>query len=172
MELIFSSGNIVSLPYVIYKCIVGLIFLINGILSMVQYPYVSGGGTREFAKYFIYATHWGVMLITLSMSLDAILVLIRYISQNQTKNGIPHYEENHFTLQGSMFLTAVSYPWVLSVTLIYWPALYDWSQEFVWNWDNYLDVYIHLVTTLLALLDTFVSSRPWNLWHSWYVISI
>ena len=112
------------------------------------------------------------MLITFALNLDAILVLMRYFVQNQMKNGYPHYEKSHFALQVSMVLTAVSYPWVLSVTLVYYSALYNFNEEFVWTWDSYLDLHIHLVITLLALFDTFVSSRPWSLWHAWYVFQI
>ncbi len=107
------------------------------------------------------------MLTTLAITMDAILVLIRYFVQARTKNGSPHYEKSHLMLRISMGLTVISYPWVMGVTLAYYSAWYNWSQTFVLHWDRYLDFYVHFIITLLALMDTFISSRPWNLRHIW-----
>ena len=136
---------------------------------MEKYPYAVDGHFRDFGKYFIYATNWGALFTALAITLDAILVLARYFVQARTRNDKPHYEKSHFMLQFSMGLTAISYPWVMGVTLVYYSALYDWNQPFILCWDRYLDFYVHFIITLLALIDTFISSRPWNLWHAWYV---
>jgi hypothetical protein len=161
----FLSGNVVSLPYLIYKCIVALFLLVNQTISIAKYPLASDGRVRDHAKYLVYATHWGLIMFTLAFCLDTILVLLRYIVQGRMKTGSPHYEENHWGLKVSMFLTAVSYPWILSVTIVYYAALFTWTWS--GTWDSYLDLHVHLFITVIALLDTCVSSRPWSLWHVW-----
>merc|ERR1711884_869369 len=132
-----------------------LILLANQTISVSKYPLASDGTVRDHAKYLIYATHWGLMMFTLSFCLDTILVLIRFIVQTRFTNiSSQHYEENHWSLQLSIFLTAVSYPWVLSVTFVYYAALFDWTWS--WNLDSYLDLYVHFLITIIALLDTIV----------------
>ena len=68
-----------------------------------------------------------------------------------------------------MALTSVTYPWVLCVTVIYYTALFDFTRTFVWSWSAYVDIFVHFLLTVVAILDTVVSSRPWSLWHSWFV---
>ena len=138
---------------------------INQTISIAKYPLASDGRVRDHAKYLVYATHWGLIMFTLAFCFDTILVLLRYIVQGRMKTGSPHYEENHWGLKVSMFLTAVSYPWILSVTIVYYAALFTWTWS--GTWDSYLDLHVHLFITVIALLDTCVSSRPWSLWHVW-----
>ena len=166
-SFVFLLGNVVSLPYVVYKCVVALFLLVNQTFSIVKYPNTSDGRVKDQAKYFVYATHWGLIMFTLSFCLDTILVLVRRTVQSKMKTGSPNYEENHWSLKLSIFLTAVSYPWILGVTFVFYAALFKWT----WNgtWDDYLDLYAHLLITVISLFDTCVSSRPWSLWHSWWV---
>ena len=88
--------------------------------------------------------------ITISFSVDAILVLVRFTMQNKTRNGSPHYENCHFTLRLSRALTALAYPWVLSVTVIYYTALFDFSRDifaYLKTMDGYVDIFVHFITT-------------------------
>ena len=144
-----------------------LYLLVNQTISIVKYPLASDGRVRDHFKYLIYATHWGLMIFTLSFCLDAILVLIRHKVQSKMKTYEKRYEVNHcsWSLKISMFLTAISYPWILSVTIVYYAALFKWTWS--GTWDSYLDLYVHLIITVISLLDTCVSSRPWSLWHAW-----
>lgn len=163
------KGNVVSLRYLIYKCVMALYLLINQTISIVKYPLASDGRARDHVKYLIYATHWGLMIFTLSFCLDAILVLIRHKVQSKMKTYEKRYEVNNcnWSLKISMFLTAISYPWILSVTIVYYAALFKWTWS--GTWDSYLDLHVHLIITVISLLDTCVSSRPWSLWHAWCV---
>ena len=52
---------------------------------------------------------------------------------------------------------------------MYYLSLFDYTQPFILTWDSYLDIYVHLIVTILALVDTWISSRPWCLWHAWFV---
>ena len=53
----FSSlGISVSLPYLIYKCLVGLVLFAHMFLKIEQWP--------GFGAYFVYATHWGQIIMT------------------------------------------------------------------------------------------------------------
>ena len=78
------------------------------------------------------------------------LVLVRFTMQNKTRNGSPHYENCHFTLRLSRALTALAYPWVLSVTVIYYTALFDFSRDifaYLKTMDGYVDIFVHFITT-------------------------
>jgi len=158
------KGNVVSLPYLIFKWILAVILVSNNILTLVKYWWNG--------KYWTYATNWGHVLLSLSLTIDAILVLVRFTMQNRTRNGSPHYENCHFTLRLSRALTALAYPWVLSVTVIYYTALFDFSRDifaYLKTMDGYVDIFVHFITTVIALIDTMVSSRPWCIWHAWFV---
>ena len=131
-----------SLPYLIFKWILAVILVSNNILTLVKYWWNG--------KYWTYATNWGHVLLSLSLSIDAILVLVRFTLQNRTRNGSPHYENCHFTLRLSRALTALAYPWVLSVTVIYYTALFDFSRDIVAylkTMDGYVDIFVHFITT-------------------------
>ena len=136
------SGNIVSLSYLIFKWFFAAILVSNNILTLINYWWNG--------KYWTYATNWGHVLLSLSLSIDAILVLVRFTMQNRTRNGSPHYENCHFTLRLSRALTALAYPWVLSVTVIYYTALFDFSRDifaYLKSLDGYVDIFVHFITT-------------------------
>ena len=60
---LFSSLGIgVSLPYLIYKCLIGLVLFAHIFLKLEQWPY--SNGHPPFGTYFVYATHWGQMIMT------------------------------------------------------------------------------------------------------------
>ena len=44
------------------------------------------------------------------------------------------------------------------------------SKSFDGSWDSYHSIIEHLLATVIALMDTFISSRPWNLRWSTYVL--
>ena len=71
--LCLGNNVIVSLPYIIYKCVLMLTSLTHQILKIYKWGH--------FGNYFVYATHWGQMLTTLAFSLDFTLVLSRFIIQ-------------------------------------------------------------------------------------------
>ena len=54
--LLLLLGIRVSLPYLIYKCLVGLVLFAHLFLKIEQWP--------AFGNYFVYATHWGQMIMT------------------------------------------------------------------------------------------------------------
>ena len=141
-----------------------LVLVVNQTITLVIYPY---------AKYWIYATNWGQVLMTLTLICDAILVLMRYKVQERlhNKSNFSYDYENcdRFLLKISVALTSVAYPWVLTITVIYYMALFDFSVAFVLTWESYCDIWVHFILTVLAILDTIVSSRPWTLWHTWFV---
>ena len=44
------------------------------------------------------------------------------------------------------------------------------SKSFDGSWDSYHSIIEHLLATVIALMDTFISSRPWSLRWSTYVL--
>ncbi len=142
----FFAGNVVSRAYLIYKWAVALFLLINQIISLMNNFYHATGSSNRASKYWIYATHWGFISITLAVTLDAILVLARYVSQRERayKNHNPHYEQCHAMLKISMSLTATAYPLALFVTLIFWTFLFDFENGMSWSLGSYVNLAVHL----------------------------
>jgi len=161
--------NKVSKAYLVFKWFIALFLFSNQILSF-WYNFDKHLNPDFGEKYMIYATHWGFILITLSTILDAILVLVRYSierSQVYMKKRQPFYENSHFLLKTSIGLTATAYPTALFVTLVFWSFLFNYNETFHFNLGSWINLTVHLFQTLIALIDTFVSSRPWRLWHIW-----
>ena len=116
------AGNVVTRSYLIYKWFVALFLVANQLLSLTLFSVDSHGHVRKEAKYMIYATHWGFILVTVALNLDAILVLGRYVIQQShvsMNKRRPHYESCHRTLKLSMGLTATAYPNALFVTVMF-----------------------------------------------------
>lgn len=173
------QGDTLSISYLMYKSTVALALLVIEIVILIYYP------KENKSKFFIYPQHWGFALITLAFFLDASLVISRYIVQKTKKpvdlrwrnkieyqDGIEMKKPFNYILHISMALTATAYPWVFCITLIYctyWPstATVDNSKSFDGSWDSYHSIIEHLLATVIALMDTFISSRPWNLRQAW-----
>ena len=81
MHCIYVAGNVVTLSYLIYKWIMALFLIANQILSFILFFLDSSGHPGRAGKYWLFATHWGFILIVVAFNLDAILVLARYIIQ-------------------------------------------------------------------------------------------
>ena len=105
---------------------------------------------------------------------------------------VAHYEKNHFFLKLSVWSTATAYPVALFVSLVFWSFLFNYNKKYDFDVGGYLNLSSHLFQvsqvffidttsvrglpktpnlftfqTIIALVDTFVSSRPWRLWHCW-----
>ena len=65
----------------------------------------------------------------------------------------------------SMVLSANQY----IITYIMSPQTIS-SKSFDGSWDSYHSIIEHLLATVIALMDTFISSRPWNLRWSTFVL--
>ena len=78
---LYIAGNVVTRSYLIYKWIVALFLVANQILSLTLHSLHSIGHPGRAGKYWIFATHWGLILVVVAFNLDAILVLARYIIQ-------------------------------------------------------------------------------------------
>ena len=103
--------------------------------------------------------------MTSAFCLDATLSMIRF---SKTKNGAPYDEKscNGKLLKLSMVLTGVAYPYAIFIAFLYYGAIHA-GAIFVGTLEGYLGLYAHMLIPALALIDTFISSRPWSIWHSW-----
>lgn len=98
-------------------------------------------------KYWIYATHWGYVLITVALLWDAILVLARFSFQNKStylRKQNPYFEKCHLGLKLSILLTSTAYPMALFVTIAFWTFLFDFSADFHFNLGGYINLSVHL----------------------------
>ena len=141
----FILDHKVTKSYLIYKWALATFLLANQVLSLTNFYVTSVGNRNKSSKYWIYATHWGFILITLAVCLDAILVFARYsIERVSQRKRNPHYEQCHPVLKISIACTAMAYPLALFVTLIFWSFLFDYNRDFQWSLAAYINFAVHL----------------------------
>ena len=104
----------------------------------------------------IFFTHWGFILITMAVTLDACLVLHRF-TQQQSKNALKRrnamQDDGHWTVKLSIGVTAIAYPLALFVTIAFWGFIYNWKEPFEWGMGNYINLNVHLIqVNLISLL--------------------
>ena len=101
----------------------------------------------------IFFTHWGFIIITMAVTLDACLVLYRFMlqnSKNSTKRRNAMQDDCHWTLQLSICLTAIAYPLALFVTIAFWGFIYKWNEDFEWSMGQYINLNVHLIQVLIS----------------------
>ena len=96
--------------------------------------------------------------------LDATLSLVRFIKM---KNGSPYDEKScNGLLKLSMVLTAIAYPFGIFIFSLFYGAIHR-GPILDGTYEGYLGLYAHLLIPAVGLVDTCISSRPWNIWHTW-----
>jgi hypothetical protein len=63
-------------------------------------------------------------------------------------------------------LTAIAYPFGIFIFSLYYGAIHSGSI-LDGTYEGYLGLYAHLLIPVVGLVDTCISSRPWNIWHTW-----
>ena len=102
---------------------------------------------KRSGRYMIFFTHWGFIIITMAVTIDACLVSYRFSNQRSkifAKRRSALQENCHWTLQISIFITAIAYPLAIFVTIAFWSFIHDWSHPFNLNLGNYLNLNVHL----------------------------
>jgi len=122
--------------------------------------------------YWIYFTNWSWTLICISFWFDSILVLLRYIKENKQLNHVNGSKitliekDLHIGIKISWLFSTISYPSALITSIIYYAFLYaSYDTKLL----TYNDLNTHAFQSVLALFDTFISSRPWKIGHFYFV---
>ena len=124
---------------------------------------------RIVFSHFHKCTFWSVLFgikstwdiwYCIQVCVEKIYVLHSY--NHWLENDMKHY----WPLKLSIILTVIYYPWVLGVGIMYYSSLHK-GPILVLTFESYLGLYVHMFLPILALLDTFISSRPWTLVCVW-----
>jgi len=127
----------------------------------------------DWPYYWIYFTCWSWTLICISFWLDSTLVFLRYMKERKQRklvNGskITSIEKDfHIGIRISWLFSTISYSSALVSTIIhhaFLAASYD-NELLVYN-----DLNVHAFQSVIAFVDTIISSRPWKIGHFYFVI--
>merc|ERR1712113_331548 len=75
------------------------------------------------------------------------------------------YERNHVSTMISWALSSTANSVAICVTLAFWIALYDYDDPPPTPMAKFNNFDVHLVQTIVTLIDVPVSSRPWRYAH-------
>lgn len=147
-----SSG---SISFVIYRLLSALSVTTIAVLSINQHLNYFH---RSIGHYFIYLTHWGLLLCLLYVWLGLALA-IRYSSTKQLNDEMPLILKVYWSLHNTSLVLS------LLITSMYWIGL---NETALANGINPLDP-VNLLThggiTILMLIDLFVVAHPIRLMH-------
>ncbi|XP_058059006.1 protein rolling stone-like [Anopheles bellator] len=143
-----------SIFFLLYRMALAIFFTGVVINSMVV-----AAETAHFGKYFIYLTHWGILLCMVTTVMGAVLVKIWYFH--------PEYSE---TVCGSDEMpTVFKFYWMLHnitlvlsicITIIYWAILHNDTMTVDAN-----NILIHACNCVFMFLDLIIVAYPVRLWH-------
>ncbi|XP_059051191.1 protein rolling stone-like [Achroia grisella] len=116
-------------------------------------------GSRE--KFFIYMTHWGLMIISLE-SLFGIIVTVRKTRQEKSDAtfGLPWYVKTYWVLYN------IAIPVSFLVSGFYWGLLRSKAGNMDYFTPNpVLDVMLHGINSAVMLVELISSAHPSRLLH-------
>lgn len=140
-----------SIPYLTYRWIIGMFFVV-----VVAETLINGDAN---AYYFIYLTHWGILMCMFTNLLGALLVTIYHIH--------PEYEERLLNMQSlaspfkvywSMHIITLVVSIV--ITIVYWGVLYGPEVKITPS-----NILCHVFNSVFMFLDLLVVAYPIRLLH-------
>lgn len=169
--------------YLVYRWIIAIFFVVE--------IGVTGYEQHDGAKYFIYLTNLGFMMLTLYTVWSATAVTYRFIRVHACRRVEEEDEENYqdidpstiekHSTQGCCGVGTNSISWyqmanwllfttgveiALGITLLFWSLLYHPGSDF--NYVTNSNLVLHLVNGITALLETWLTSIPVRLLHVIY----
>ena len=189
----WTSEEKVTISYLLFKLMISLYLVAAYIVSHVGFAInhdtcvmIENGNNQDVLNtisycctgsdwpyYWIYITRWNWTLICISFWFDSTLVFLRYMKEKkQLKHiigsKITSIEKDfHIGVRISWLFSTISYSSALATTIINYALLarsYD-TGLFIYN-----DLNAHAFQSVLAFVDTIISSRPWKIGHFYFVI--
>ncbi|XP_054765619.2 protein rolling stone-like [Lytechinus pictus] len=147
--------------YCFYRFVVGGYFF--GFL--IFFIYDSSQGVFG-VKFLIYLTNWTYMLTTFYLCTATVNVLLNFVLDNRVVGGAhDKFHRIRHQLQWLLFNIAITS--CLIVTLVYWPILRPMIPD-PEKPPLYLDMSIHLFTSIFCLLDLFITKVTIQYLHVLY----
>ena len=128
--------------------------------------------------YGLYFSNWCFSLLIISLLIETYLVVRRYIFENKqfddiihleqwtkTRNwGLEHNSEDpHIGTKISWVLSNIVYPLSFVVNALFWVLEYPTMPKL--GFDLYCKLNVHLFPSMIVIIDSMASSRPWKVGH-------
>jgi len=152
----WSKGNETAAWYLVYKVAICAFYLAN--IAYTWYKHDKDhGGTPNAWKYLIWLTNWDACLLAAALLLDTILVILLAAQRNISD----------YLLLYSWFFSTAIYSLALMVTVLFWSLLYDYKEA-----PSYSNLFVHLLQSVVVLIDQLVSRRQWRPLTAWASIPV
>jgi len=153
----------VSILYLLYKIAISIFFFVGWILTVYE-----NKTAQDWKYYWIYLTNWSFVLMIISYIYNTVLVSVRFVKEHRGSPKVFNrwYERDHVSTMISWALSSVANSIAICVTVIFWVALYHKGDDADWSaLEKFNNFDVHLLQTVISLIDVPLSSRPWRYAH-------
>ncbi|CAH2102244.1 unnamed protein product [Euphydryas editha] len=117
----------------------------------------------NLGMWFIYLTHWGLVLITITSGFGfGVSATIYFKGDPDVSSGLPWYIKTYW------ILSSLTIPVAFFITVFYWAFLSGGNEEYAQN--TAIDILIHAVNSVIMFILLITARQPTNLLH--FYISI
>ncbi|CAH0405235.1 unnamed protein product [Chilo suppressalis] len=147
------------LPLLLVRLIVFL-----GCLSILVTSMVMTGQLVNVGYWFIYMTHWGLILITVTAGLAFVVSARAYFrGPIDSTFGVPWYLKSYWAAYN------VTLPTAFFITIFYYILLTDLGEQY--SVDPVLDLFIHGINSVLMFVLLLTSQHPFYLLHFYQALA-
>lgn len=143
-----------STMFLLYRLALAIFFT-----AVVTNSIVVSVSSEDWAKYFIYLTHWGILLCMATSVFGAALVA-RWYFHPEFSDKICSCEEMPRVFKVYWMMHNITLILSICITIIYWAILHN--AEMVVDANNIL---IHATNCVFMLLDLVIVAYPVRIWH-------
>mmetsp|Transcript_74966 Transcript_74966/g.119113 ORF Transcript_74966/g.119113 Transcript_74966/m.119113 type:complete len:272 (+) Transcript_74966:49-864(+) len=151
-EQIATSNWLQPRSYLIFNCILAIVFVAFQLLNLYDAIPVLGG------YYFIYLTVWALVLQTITMVTLFICTLWAYVKLTDGPDG-PSQGQAPLFVRCTVALWYLIQPTSLIVVILYWPARAFMTDPPPVGLSG---LFAHLLNWLCLLISLFASRIPWS----------
>ncbi|CAH0592664.1 unnamed protein product [Chrysodeixis includens] len=160
-----SSARWQSMSSLPLFCIRTLIFL-GCVGTWIASMVITIPGTSP-GLWFIFMTHWGVMLNTFASGC-ALFVSVMVVLQgpSDANQGLPWYVKIYWALINISLTIAIF------ITLFYWILLAGFTDEFDYGIDPVLDIFVHAINSVFMVVLLLCSRHPMRMLHFYFPLIV
>ena len=158
----WCSSSTVSTAYAIYRFALAAILLVS-YATLITWKLIEG-----HLEIFIYLTNLSYILLVLHFTIEAIIVLKRWITEKLMKNWANNSTSLPVSYKVSWILQSMVFSSSLIVSLMYVIFVHPiWIQKgYLGNLNKrYAYLFGHIINSLICFVDIFISNRPWKFMH-------
>lgn len=152
----WSKGSELASWYVFYKVGICIFYWANIAYTWYKH-HQNHEGTPSAWKYLIWLTNWDACLLGAALFLDTLIVLLLAGRRNVSER----------LLYCSWFFSTAIYSLALMVTALFWTLLYKYDEA-----PSYANLFVHLLQSVVVLVDQCVSRRKWEPLTAWASIPV